>query len=192
MQNQSIVQWLGQCISDSCQRLAGQSDFEMAVYLGFCIFNLGEVLTYYPTIRKLRTPGCTGDGQSVWTWVTWIMANATLALHLYVVSGYRVNDLVCLNLANLTMCSICLRYVVKAQQRAGTLSWVPFGKPKAGYVLTVQLSDDLHHTMAGRAHSAGQPLNAMVADAVRQYLVQYTQGIATAAGKKSPLLHTNE
>ena len=192
MEHVTIVQWLGQCITDRCQRSVGQSDFELAVYLMFYIFNLGRVFTYYPTIQKLRTPGCTGDGQSVWTWITGTLANGTLALHVYVLSAYQSNDLVWLNLANMAMCCICLWYLVKARRRAGTLSWVPFGKPKTGYVLTVQLSDDLRHTMAGRAHSAGQPLNAMVADAVRQYLAQYTQGIAIAAGKKSPLLHTNE
>jgi hypothetical protein len=181
MQNQSIVQWLSQCITDGCQRPAGQSDFEMTVYLGFCIFHLGRVFTYYHTIQKLRTPGCTGDGQSVWTWITWILANATLALHLYVASGYRLNDVVWLNLANLAMCCVCLRYVIQTQNRAGTLSWVPFGKPRAGYVLTVQLADELRYTMAHRAHSAGQPINAVVADAVQQYLAQAAGGIGPTA-----------
>lgn len=134
------------------------------------------------TLSLCVTDGCQRPaGHSVWTWITWILANGTFALHLYVVSAYQFNDLVWLNLANLAMCCICLWCVVKAQQRAGTLSWVPSGRPKTGYVLTVQLSDDLRQTMAGRAHSAGQPLNALVADAVRQYLVQYTQGMATAA-----------
>jgi hypothetical protein len=185
MQNQSFLQWLGLCITDGCQRPAGQNDFELAVYVGFCIFNLGRVFTYYPTIQKLRTPGCTGDGQSIWTWITWILANGTFALHLYVVSAYQINDLVWLNLANLAMCCICLRYVVRAQQRAGTLSWIPFRKPRAGYVLTLQLSDDLRHPMARRAHDAGQPLNAVVADALRQYLAQAAGGMPPAASSKT-------
>lgn len=176
MEHLTVVQWLGRCITHSCQRPLGQSDFELAVYLGFCIFNLGRVFTYYPTIQKLRTPGCTGDGQSVWTWITWILANGTFALHLYVVSAYQHNDLVWLNLANLAMCCICLRYVVRAQQHAGTFSWLPFGRPEAGYVLTLQLADDLRRPMAHWAHSAGQPLNAMVATAVRQYLAQAADG----------------
>jgi TRAP-type uncharacterized transport system fused permease subunit len=181
----TIVQWLGQCITDRCQRSVGQSDFELAVYLMFYIFNLGRVFTYYPTIRKLRTPGCTGDGQSVWTWITWTLANGTLALHVYVVSAYQSNDLVWLNLANMVMCCICLWYLVKAQRRAGTLGWVPFRKPRAGYVVTVQLSDDLRHPMARQAHSAGQPLNAVVAEALRQYLGQAAGGMPPAASSKT-------
>jgi hypothetical protein len=180
MQNQSIVQWLSLCVTEGCQRPVGQSDFELAVYLGFCIFNLGEVFNYYPTIQKLRSPGCTGDGQSVWTWVTWIMANGTLAMHLYVLNGYRPNDLVCLTLANLAMCCVCLRYIIQTQRRAGTLGWVPFRKPCVGYVLTVQLADELHHPLAHRADSAGQPINAMVTDAVRQYLAQPVGGMPSA------------
>ncbi len=139
MQNQSFVQWLSLCITDGCQRSAGQS---------------------------------------VWTWITWIMANGTFALHLYIVSGYRGSDMVWLTLANVVMCCICLRYVIQTQRRAGTLCWVPFRKPRAGYVLTVRLADDLRHPMARWTHTAGQPLNAMVADAVRQYLSQTTSGIA--------------
>lgn len=158
MQTSSFLQWLSQCITDGCQRQVGQSDFEMTVYLGFCISNLGRVLTYLPTIQKLRSPGCTGDGQSVWTWFTWIMANGMFALHLYVVSGYQVNDLVWLNLANLVMCCVCLRYVVKTQNRAGTLCWVPFRKPHAG-----------------------QPIKAAGSDGVLQYLAQPTGSIPPAA-----------
>ncbi len=178
MEHVTFVQWLGQCITDSCQRSVGQSDFELAVYLMFYIFNLDQVFTYYPTIRKLRTPGCTGDGQSVWTWITWTLANGTLALHVYVVSAYQSNDLVWLKLANMAMCCICLWYLVKRQRRTGTLGWVPFRKPRAGYVLTVQLSDELRHQMARWGRSGGPPLNTMVADAVRQYLAQTTGGIA--------------
>jgi hypothetical protein len=119
MESHNIFQFLTQCFTSGCLRPAGQSDFELYVYLMFCFFNFGEVFTYLPIVKKLSKRGCTGDGQSIWTWLAWICAYSTLAVHLYVLAGYRMNDLVWLSLANLSMCILCAVLIVKVQKIKG-------------------------------------------------------------------------
>lgn len=119
METHNIFQFLIQCFTSACVRPAGQSDLELYIYLMFCLFNFGEVFTYLPIIKKLSKPNCTGDGQSIWTWLAWSCANATLAAHLYVVAGYRMNDLVWLSLANLSMCILCAVLIFKVQKLQG-------------------------------------------------------------------------
>jgi hypothetical protein len=126
METNNIFQFLTHCLMSGCIRPLGQSDFELYVYLTFCLFNFGEVFTYLPIVKRLSKRGCTGDGQSIWTWLAWICAYSTLAVHMYVLAGYRTNDLVWLSLANLSMCFVCLYLIIKVQRRAGILSWMPF------------------------------------------------------------------
>lgn len=126
MEQHNIIQFLSTCITQSCSPPEGLSSYETNIYLAFCIFNVGRIFTYLPTIAKLRAPRCTGDGQSVWTWVCWILANSTLSYYAYIASKYQVTDFVWINVLNTVMCLVCLHYVVKVQKRAGTLSWVPF------------------------------------------------------------------
>jgi hypothetical protein len=120
----NILYFLSRCITRSCSGPAGFTAFETQVYLAFCLFNVGRLFTYLPTIAKLRKPGCTGDGQSVLTWVCWILANITLSYYALISSKYQITDFVWLNILNTLMCLVCLIYVIKAQKRAGTLGWV--------------------------------------------------------------------
>lgn len=116
METHNIFQFLTHCLTSGCIRPLGQSDFELVVYFTFCLFNFGEVFTYIPIVKKLSKRGCTGDGQSIWTWLAWICAYSTLAVHMYVQAGYRTNDLVWLSLANLSMCIVCAVLIIKVQK----------------------------------------------------------------------------
>ncbi len=117
MELQSLINYMSSCIFEECSKPLSQSDFEVSVFLAFCFFNITRVLTYLPTIKKLCQPGCTGDGQSLLTWLTWILANSTLCLHLYVIAGYHVSVMVWINLANTVMCIWCAWLVFKVQKR---------------------------------------------------------------------------
>lgn len=122
METNNIFQFLTQCLTSGCVRPTGQTDFELSVYLMFCLFNFGEVLTYLPIVKKLSKRGCTGDGQSIWTWLAWICAYSTLAVHMYVLAGYKMNDLVWLSLANMSMCILCAVLIIKVQKIKGIWS----------------------------------------------------------------------
>jgi hypothetical protein len=118
MELQSIFTFMCESLLEGCKKSLAHNNFELFVYLAFCFFNVIRVFTYIPTIKKLMQPGCTGDGQSLLTWVCWTLANGTLGLHLYVVGGYRVNDVVWLSIGNVIMCTICAVLVFKVQKRS--------------------------------------------------------------------------
>jgi fatty acid desaturase len=118
MELQSIFNFMCDSLLEGCKKSLAHNNFELFVYLAFCFFNIMRVFTYIPTIKKLMQPGCTGDGQSLLTWITWICANATLGLHLYVIAGYHVNDVVWLSVGNVIMCTICAVLVFKVQKRS--------------------------------------------------------------------------
>ena len=118
MELHNLFNFICEVLPDGCKKSFAHNSFEIAVYLAFCFFNTVRVFTYVPMIKKLLQPGCTGDGQSLFTWITWICANTTLGLHLYVVAGYRMNELVWLSAGNVIMCSICALLVFKVQKRS--------------------------------------------------------------------------
>jgi hypothetical protein len=113
-----IIDFLLGCLLASCTRPAGQTDFALYVYVACCVFNVARIITYVPTIKMLLKPGCTGDGQSVATWVMWIGANGTMALHLYIATNYRMTDLVWISVSNTVMCVVCAVLIAKVQKRS--------------------------------------------------------------------------
>jgi hypothetical protein len=71
----------------------------------FIFFNLGRVLFYFPSFRKMHAARNNLDSHSLLTWSCWIFANFTTGLMFYVQSNeldYKVG----LNYANALMCSI--------------------------------------------------------------------------------------
>jgi hypothetical protein len=171
MEQQNIIQFLSTCFSETCIQPLGFSKYETHVYLVFCIFNVGRLFTYLPTIAKLRAVGCTGDGQSIWTWACWILANSSLSYYAYIVSKYQISDFVWINVINTFMCLVCLFYVIKVQQQAGTLNWIPFQKPKQSYLVTVRFGDDLRQPISDISAQTGMPVSTLVTQAVKEFLV---------------------
>ncbi len=122
MEQLDIFDFLLGCLLVSCNRPADQTDFALTVYVLCCVFNVARIFTYFPTIKMLLKPGCTGDGQSLATWLMWMCANGTLALHLCIAANYRMTDLVWLSLANFVMCGVCAVLIAKVQKRARLVS----------------------------------------------------------------------
>ncbi|MGL4575297.1 MAG: hypothetical protein ACRCV9_10965 [Burkholderiaceae bacterium] len=87
------------------------------IVYAFMVSNTIRVLTYLPTIAKLRQPGASARNYSLLTWVCWMLANATTALYVYVVTGYRVDMAVIGNAVNTVMCAWVCSYIVRLRRR---------------------------------------------------------------------------
>jgi hypothetical protein len=122
MEQLNIFDFLLGCMSTGCTRPSGQTDFGMYVYVLCCVFNIVRVITYLPTIKMLLKPGCTGDGQSLSTWIMWIGANGTMSLHLYIAAKFHMTDLVWINVSNTAMCVVCAVLIAKVQKRSRLVS----------------------------------------------------------------------
>ncbi len=122
MEQLNIFDFLLGCVSVGCTRPNGQTDFALYVYATCCIFNVIRVITYLPIIKMLLKPGCTGDGQSLSTWIMWIGANSTMSLHLYIAANYQMTDLVWINVSNTAMCIVCAVLIAKVQKRSRLVS----------------------------------------------------------------------
>ena len=73
----------------------------------FTLFNLIRLLAYLPTVLAIAQSG-TSDQHSLWTWSTWVGANATMAGWLYEQNGRKVNRAVMVNMGNTVMCTITM------------------------------------------------------------------------------------
>jgi len=69
----------------------------------FTIFNSIRVAAYLPTMWAIATSGNSSQ-HSLWTWLTWLGANATMAAWLYEHNGRRMNRVVAVNMGNASMC----------------------------------------------------------------------------------------
>jgi hypothetical protein len=69
----------------------------------FTLFNSVRVLSYLPTLWAIQVHGDSSQ-HSLWTWGTWLGANATMALWLYEQNGRAVNRAVMVNAGNAVMC----------------------------------------------------------------------------------------
>ena len=69
----------------------------------FTLFNAVRVLAYLPTLWAIHASGDSGQ-HSLWTWLTWLGANATMAAWLFEHNGRRCNRAVLVNLGNASMC----------------------------------------------------------------------------------------
>jgi hypothetical protein len=70
----------------------------------FTLFNSLRVLGYLPTIAAICNHGDSSQ-HSLWTWFTWLGANATMAAWLHEHNGRRIDKAVAVNLGNATMCA---------------------------------------------------------------------------------------
>ncbi len=69
----------------------------------FTLFNSVRVLAYLPTMASILASG-NSDQHSLLTWLTWMGANATMAVWLWEHNGQRLNRAVLVNIGNCTMC----------------------------------------------------------------------------------------
>lgn len=73
----------------------------------FTFFNSVRVFAYLPTVWAILQSGDSSQ-HSLWTWLTWAGANATMAAWLYEHNGRRANRAVAVNACNASMCVLTL------------------------------------------------------------------------------------
>lgn len=69
----------------------------------FTLFNSARAFAYLPTLWAIHSSGDSSQ-HSLWTWVTWLGANATMAAWLYEHNQRRCNRAVVVNAGNASMC----------------------------------------------------------------------------------------
>lgn len=70
----------------------------------FTLFNSLRAIAYLPTIWAIHASGDSSQ-HSLWTWCTWLGANATMAAWLYEQNGQRWGRAVIVNSINAAMCA---------------------------------------------------------------------------------------
>jgi hypothetical protein len=70
----------------------------------FTLFNSVRVAAYLPTMWAIFQSGDSSQ-HSLWTWCTWVGANATMAAWLYETHERRIDRVVMVNAGNAAMCA---------------------------------------------------------------------------------------
>lgn len=82
-----------------------------ALTWAFTLFNTLRMLAYLPTIWAIQASGDSGQ-HSLWTWCTWLGANATMAAWLYEQNGQRLSRAALVNGGNALMCGATVLLIV--------------------------------------------------------------------------------
>lgn len=73
----------------------------------FTLFNFLRVIAYLPTLWAIQASGDASQ-HSLFTWLTWLGANLTMAAWLYEQQGRQLSRAVVVNACNATLCAaIC-------------------------------------------------------------------------------------
>lgn len=78
----------------------------------FNVFNLARVLAYFPTLWSIHACGDSNQ-HSLFTWGTWLCANASMAAWLYENNGRRTNRAVVVSACNAVMCLVTVALIVR-------------------------------------------------------------------------------
>ncbi len=76
----------------------------------FTLFNSVRMAAYLPTIWAIHVSGDSSQ-HSLFTWCTWLGANATMAAWLYEQDGQRLGRAAMVNIGNATMCAITVALI---------------------------------------------------------------------------------
>lgn len=71
----------------------------------FTFFSSARILAYLPTLWAILASGDASQ-HSLWTWLTWLGSNLTMAAWLYEQGGQRPSRAVVVNLSNAFMCAV--------------------------------------------------------------------------------------
>lgn len=82
-----------------------------ALTWAFTLFNSVRVLSYLPTLLAIHTSGDSSQ-HSLWTWLTWLGANVTMAAWLHEQNGQRADRAVIVNVSNACMCLATVAVIV--------------------------------------------------------------------------------
>ncbi|WP_425259150.1 hypothetical protein ACPOLB_26935 [Rubrivivax sp. RP6-9] len=89
----------------------GRRTYLVMLTWAFTLFNSVRVLAYLPTLWAIHQSGDSSQ-HSLWTWCTWLGANATMAAWLYETNGCRISRAVVVNAGNATMCALTVALIV--------------------------------------------------------------------------------
>ncbi len=92
-----------------------RSFYLLALTWAFTLFNTVRVFAYLPTLWAIHASADSSQ-HSLWTWLTWLGANATMAAWLYEHNGGRVNRAVLVNIGNSGMCVATVAVIVLYRQ----------------------------------------------------------------------------
>lgn len=88
----------------------------------FALFNGLRIVAYLPTLAAIQTSG-QADQHSLFTWLTFLGANLTMALWLHEQNGRRVSRAVAVNAFNAFMCGAI----------AASIAWLRWLQPGAAF-----------------------------------------------------------
>lgn len=88
----------------------------------FALFNGLRIVAYLPTLAAIQTSG-RADQHSLFTWLTFLGANLTMALWLHEQNGRRMNRAVAVNVFNALMCGVI----------AASIAWLRWVQPATGF-----------------------------------------------------------
>jgi len=86
----------------------------------FALFNSLRIVAYLPTLLAIQSSGH-ADQHSLFTWLTFLGANLTMALWLHEQNGGRMNRAVAVNAFNALMCGAI----------AASIAWLRWMQPNA-------------------------------------------------------------
>jgi len=87
------------------------------------VFGSARVIAHLPTIWAILL---TGDASqhSVWTWLTWVGANGTMAAALHEQNGQRIDRAIVVNLGNTAMCLATTALIVYSRYLVSTVTQI--------------------------------------------------------------------
>jgi hypothetical protein len=88
----------------------------------FALFNGLRIIAYLPTLAAIQASG-QADQHSLFTWLTFLGANLTMALWLYEQNGQRVSRAVAVNAFNALMCGAI----------AASIAWLRWVQPNPSF-----------------------------------------------------------
>jgi hypothetical protein len=88
----------------------------------FALFNGLRIVAYLPTLAAIQTSG-QADQHSLFTWLTFLGANLTMALWLHEQNARRMNRAVAVNAFNALMCGAI----------ACSIAWLRWWQPIAAF-----------------------------------------------------------
>ena len=89
----------------------GRSIYLFVLTWSFTFFSSARILAYLPTIWAIHLSGDSSQ-HSLWTWVTWMGSNLTMAAWLHEQGNRRPSRAVFVNLCNALMCAVIVAMIV--------------------------------------------------------------------------------
>jgi hypothetical protein len=91
--------------------MSARAAYLQALTWAFTLFSSARLFCYLPTMLAIHAGGDSSQ-HSLWTWCTWLGANATMAAWLYEQQGQRRSGAMWVSCANALMCAVTVALIV--------------------------------------------------------------------------------